>query len=86
MSANHTALQLSAPQALRGRVAALLPMFPALMALGALSTGACADWLGPQWAVVLLSVVGIGVALAAWFGSAAIRGLRLSQLVHKPVH
>jgi MFS family permease len=86
MAANHTALQLSAPQALRGRVAGLLPMFPALMAVGALSTGTCADWLGPKWAVVLLSLMGIAVALLAWFGSAAIKELRLSQLVQKPAH
>ena len=46
MSSNHTALQMNAPLAMRGRVASLLPMFPALMALGALSSGACADWLG----------------------------------------
>ena len=86
MSANHTALQMSAPQALRGRVASLLPMFPAMMAAGALSTGACADWLGPRWAVVLLSAVGVAVALAAWFASPALRGLRLSKLVQAPAH
>ena len=81
MSSNHTALQMSAPQAMRGRVASLLPMFPAMMALGGLSTGLSADWFGAPHAVVLLSVLGMVVAATAWLGSEALRGLRLSTLV-----
>ena len=84
MSSNHTALQMSAPQALRGRVASLLPMFPAMMALGGLSTGLCADFLGPSHAVVALSVLGAMIAIVAWLRSSALRGLRLSKLVGTP--
>jgi MFS family permease len=86
MSANHTALQMSAPHALRGRVASLLPMFPAMMAAGALTTGACAGWLGPRAAVVVLSLTGIAVATMAWFRSAALRDLKLSKLVAAQGH
>jgi MFS family permease len=81
MSANHTVLQMSAPQAMRGRVASLLPMFPAMMALGALSSGACADWIGAPAAVIVLSLVGAAVACMAWFASHELRMLRLSRLV-----
>lgn len=81
MSANHAALQLSAPLAMRGRVASLIPIFPALMALGALSSGACADALGAPMAVVMLSLLGAALTIVAWFGSASLRGLRLSKLV-----
>ena len=83
MSSNHTALQMSAPLSMRGRVASLLPMFPAMMAVGALSTGACADWLGAPGAVILLAVLAVVVAAASWMGSAALRGLRLSKLVER---
>ncbi len=83
MSSNHTALQMSAPPAMRGRVASLLPMFPAMMALGALSTGACADWLGAPAAVIVLALLGAAIAGTAWLSSDALRDLRLSQLVHR---
>jgi MFS family permease len=82
MSANHTALQMSAPQAMRGRVASLLPMFPAMMALGGLSTGAVAEWIGAPAAVIALSLLGLMVAVTAWLKSRALRELRLSHLVH----
>ena len=81
MSSNHTALQMSAPQAMRGRVASLLPMFPAMMALGGLSSGLCADWLGAPRAVVVLAVLAVVIASVAWLRSAALRRLRLSTLV-----
>lgn len=81
MSANHTALQMGAPPELRGRVASLLPMFPAMMAVGGLVTGACAEWLGAPSAVVMLSLLGAVTAVGAWLGSTALRGLRLSKLV-----
>ena len=87
MSSNHTALQMSAPPHMRGRVASLLPMFPAMMALGALSTGAFADWLGAPAAVVLLAIVAAVITAVAWLGSPALRGLRLSKLVGaRPFH
>ena len=81
MSSNHTALQMSAPPEMRGRVASLLPMFPAMMAVGGLSSGICADWLGVQQAVIALALLGMVIAGTAWARSDALRGLRLSRLV-----
>ncbi len=83
MSSNHTALQMSAPPAMRGRVASLLPIFPALMAIGALSSGTCADWLGAPAAVIVLALLGAAIAGTAWLRSSALRGLSLSKLVHR---
>ena len=83
MSSNHTALQMSAPPAMRGRVASLLPMFPAMMAVGALSTGACADWLGAPGAAIVLAVLAAAIAVAAWTQSPALRDLQLSKLVNR---
>ncbi len=83
MSSNHTALQMSAPPAMRGRVASLLPFFPALMAIGGLSSGVCADWLGAPGAVVALSVLAAVITGAAWMGSRALRDLRLSTLLEE---
>lgn len=83
MSSNVTALQMCAPPQLRGRVASLLPMFPALMALGALSSGIGADLLGAPALVILLALAAAGVVGAAWLRSAALRNLRLSKLVAK---
>ena len=80
MSSSHTAIQMSAPIELRGRVAGLLPIFPALMALGALSTGACADWLGPASAVIGLSVSAALIVILAWLRSPQLRALSLSQM------
>ncbi|MBM3342406.1 MAG: MFS transporter [Betaproteobacteria bacterium] len=81
MATNHTALQMSAPPEMRGRVASLLPMFPAMMALGGLSTGAMAEWVGASAAVIVLSMLGAAVAVGAWLRSSALRGLRLTKLV-----
>jgi hypothetical protein len=81
MSSNVTALQMCAPPHLRGRVASLLPMFPALMALGALFSGIGADLLGAPALVILLALAATGAVAAAWMRSAALRNLRLSTLV-----
>ena len=81
MSSNVTALQMCAPQHMRGRVSSLLPMFPALMALGSLTSGIGADLLGAPALVTLLALVAAGAVGAAWARSVALRGLRLSKLV-----
>lgn len=88
MSSNHTALQMNAPLAMRGRVASLLPMFPALMALGALSSGTCADWLGAPGAVIIMALLAALIVITAWLRSGALRALRLSKLVagHADTH
>jgi MFS family permease len=80
-TSNVTALQMCAPQEMRGRIASLLTVFPALISVGALTSGMGADLLGPQMLVVLLAAIAICLTTAIWINSATIRTLRLSKLV-----
>jgi len=52
-----------------------------MMAIGGLSAGVCADWLGAPGAVVALSVLAVVITGTAWMGSRALRRLQLSKLV-----
>ena len=81
-AASHvTTLQMCAPEHLRGRVASLLPVFPAFIAVGSFIAGASADFFGAPVVVLVSAVLGALVALLAWRQSAALRDLRLSRLV-----
>ena len=81
MASNHTVLQMCAPTDMRGRVASLMPMFPALMALGSLVSGVGADLIGAPATVIVTALVTAAVVGLAWMRSPALRGLRLSHLV-----
>jgi MFS family permease len=76
-----TTLQMSAPPAMRGRVASLLPVFPAFISIGSLTSGTGADLLGPRAIVVALAAAAILVVIGAWLRSRALREVRLSGLV-----
>jgi hypothetical protein len=66
---------------MRGRVASLLPVFPAFISVGALLAGVCADLLGPDIVVVLFAVLALIVVITAWARSAALREVRMSGLI-----
>jgi hypothetical protein len=66
---------------MRGRVASLLPMFPAFIALGSLTSGIGADLVGAPAMVILAALAAAGAAGIAWVRSTALRDLRLSKLV-----
>lgn len=76
-----TTLQMCASEEMRGRVASLLPVFPALISVGSLGAGIFADLLGAPTVVLLLSVTAACVAAAAWARSASLRSVRLSGLI-----
>jgi predicted MFS family arabinose efflux permease len=80
-SSTHTTLQMSAPEAMRGQVTSLLPMFPAFISVGSLVAGVGAALLGPQALVIALALAAVAVAGAAWTRSSAYRALRMSTLV-----
>lgn len=77
----HTTLQMSAPEAIRGQVTSLLPMFPAFISVGSFTSGLGAALIGPQAVVVVLALVAAAIALAAWLRSTAFRDLRMSQMI-----
>jgi MFS family permease len=76
-----TTLQMCAPEHMRGRVASLLPVFPAFISVGALLAGVCADLLGPDIVVILFAVVALVIVIAAWGRSTALREVRMSGLI-----
>jgi MFS family permease len=75
-SSNMAMLQISAPEAMRGRISALLMLNPAFISLGALIAGPLSDAVGVRAASILLAgmaVVAIGVL---YFLSPVLRSLR----------
>ena len=76
-----TTLQMCAPERMRGRVASLLPVFPAFISVGALTAGVLADVMGADIVVVLLAVIALGIVTAAWARSSALREVRMSGLI-----
>jgi predicted MFS family arabinose efflux permease len=76
-----TTLQMCAPEHMRGRVASLLPVFPAFISVGALLAGVCADLLGPDIVVILFAVLALIVVITAWARSTALREVRMSGLI-----
>jgi predicted MFS family arabinose efflux permease len=76
-----TTLQMCAPEHMRGRVASLLPVFPAFISVGALLAGVCADLLGPDRVVILFAVLALIVVITAWARSTALREVRMSGLI-----
>lgn len=76
-----TTLQMCAPEHLRGRIASLLPIFPAFISVGALLAGVLTEFLGPEVVVILLAFCALAVVVAAWARSAAVRELRMSRLI-----
>jgi len=79
-SSHVTTLQMCAPEEMRGRVTSLLPVFPAFIAAGSLSSGIGADLFGAPATVVLLAIAGMCIAGFMWTRSAALRRLSLSGL------
>lgn len=76
-----TTLQMCAPEHMRGRVASLLPVFPAFISIGALTSGAAADLMGAPNVVMLLATMAAGITGAAWLRSKMFRELKLSGLI-----
>jgi len=81
MASHHTVLQMCAPAEMRGRIASVLPMFPAFIALGSLTAGVGADLIGAPGIVILTAAAAAGAVGIAWMHSTALRNLRLSKLV-----
>jgi MFS transporter, DHA1 family, staphyloferrin A biosynthesis exporter len=76
-----TTLQMCAPEHMRGRVASLLPVFPAFISVGALMSGIAADASGAPVVVILFATISLVVTAAAWARSAALRDVTLSRLI-----
>jgi MFS family permease len=82
---NQTLLQLSIPDALRGRVTGIVSLNAGLMPVGALIAGIGADLVGPRLITILLSGSAAAIAIIVFFASPIIRDYRLSQGMAEPV-
>jgi MFS family permease len=72
-------LQMAAPEAMRGRVTSLLQLAPAMISLGALSTGILVELCGARGATAALAAVTAAVFIVLYAKSPRLRNLRLSE-------
>ncbi len=79
LTTNQTLLQLSIPDALRGRVTSIVTLSAGLMPIGALVAGVGADLVGPRVMTILLSGAAGVIAVVVFFASPTIREYRLSR-------
>ena len=78
-TAGQTILQLSTPNALRGRVMSLYQLNSALISIGSVVAGAGADWLGTRGITALNGTLGLLIGAATVLLSSHLRNLRLSH-------
>jgi len=81
LTTNQTLLQLSIPDALRGRVTGIVSLNAGLMPVGALVAGFGADSFGPRAVTLVLSGGAALIAVAVYLFSPTIREYRLSAVL-----
>ena len=79
LTSNMTLLQLSIPDAVRGRVTGIVSLSSGLMPVGAFIAGIGADLVGPRAITLLLGGVTGAIAVIVFFASPTIREYRLSN-------
>jgi len=75
-AANMAMLQLSAPEAMRGRISSLTMLYPVFISLGAFLAGPLADLLGVRGASLALAAAAAGAMLLMILASPLLRELR----------
>ena len=76
-ASNMAMMQMSAPEAMRGRVASLMMLYPAMISIGAFLAGPLADLFGVRGASSALALTAIAAVVALYFVSPQIREIRL---------
>jgi MFS family permease len=79
LTTNMTLLQLSIPNALRGRVTGIVSLSSGLMPVGAFIAGVGADFVGPRAMTIIFGVIIGAIAVIVFFASPIIREYRLSE-------
>jgi MFS family permease len=80
-SSTTTSLQMCAPDAMRGQVTSILPMFPAFIALGSLLAGLATQLAGPRPVVYASAAAALVFFAALWRLSSVYRAVRMSTLI-----
>jgi predicted MFS family arabinose efflux permease len=75
-SSNMAMLQISAPEAMRGRISALLMLNPAFISLGAFIAGPLSDAVGVRNASMILAAAAVAAVAALYLISPVLRNLR----------
>ena len=84
LTTNMTLLQLSIPDAVRGRVTGIVSLRSGLMPVGAFIAGVGADIVGPRAMTVLLAGIAGTIAVIVFFASPTIRDYRMSEAMEDP--
>ena len=83
LTTNQTLLQLSIPDALRGRVTGIISLRSGLMPVGAFIAGIGADLFGPRTMTIIFAGLAGAIAMIAFFASPTIREYRLSKALQE---
>ena len=86
-ASNLAALQMLAPEVMRGRITSLSQVYPAVISLGSFLVGPLADVTGAPGASMISAGVCLAGMLALWVGSPTLRELRVSAAsgpAHRP--
>jgi len=76
-ASNLATLQLKAPDAMRGRIASLTMLYPALISAGAFLAGPLSDLLGVRTASVVLAALAVAGIAVLYLASPSLRELRV---------
>lgn len=76
-ASNMAMLQMKAPEAMRGRIASLTMLYPALISVGAFVAGPLSDLLGVRGASVALAGTAIAAIAGLYLASPVLRDLRI---------
>lgn len=77
MASNVAALQLLAPEAMRGRVSSLTMFYPGFISIGAVIAGPLADLTGARAASLILAAIAVVAIATLYAASPRLRALRL---------
>jgi MFS family permease len=75
-ASNMAVLQLSAPEAMRGRIASLMLLYPAMISIGSFLAGPLADLLGARGAAAALAGTALVALALLCFSSPVIKEIR----------
>jgi hypothetical protein len=70
-------VQMAAPETMRGRVASLTMLYPAMISTGSFISGPLADVLGARGASLALAIAAIAGVAALYFITPQVREMRL---------
>jgi predicted MFS family arabinose efflux permease len=81
LTTNQTLLQLSIPDAMRGRVMGIVALNNGLSPVGAVIAGAASDLIGPRAVTTVLGAIAAALAVIIFFASPTVREHSMSRAI-----